>query len=335
MKNIIINFIIFLVLNFYILSCSKHPLLSLITENESDTSSSSESIDKNNLPTGLIISNEQIPHADFGGNFRTVCEFSHQNYDDPIVLPNQPGLSHLHMYYGNKQVDASTSLSDLQEKSSSTCLGMGLNASSYWMPALLNEQKEIRISLPGNLYYKSGELDHKTIQPMPQGLKMIASPPLFLDVDPKRIIRWSCLSWTINGIEDFNDFIPICQQGDTLILNILYPQCWDGVNLHLPDHHSHMAYPVDLKCPASHPVPLPQFSFNLDWLISSDLSTQMWRLDSDHDQTKAGGYSTHADFFMAWDEAVMEALVKNCINKGLDCNHGELGNGTQLVSEEL
>jgi hypothetical protein len=51
--------------------------------------------------------------------------------------------------------------------------------------------------------------------------------------------------------------------------NILYPTCWDGVNLDSPDHKSHVAYPVEGpasfsgtgiagKCPSTHPVTIPQ-----------------------------------------------------------------------------
>lgn len=51
--------------------------------------------------------------------------------------------------------------------------------------------------------------------------------------------------------------------------NILYPTCWDGVNLDSPDHKSHVAYPkngaapfsgtsIPGDCPSTHPVKIPQ-----------------------------------------------------------------------------
>lgn len=45
-----------------------------------------------------------------------------------------------------------------------------------------------------------------------------------------------------------------CPNG--LRLQIIFPACWDGVNLDSPDHKSHMAYPDRLdngKCPTTHP----------------------------------------------------------------------------------
>lgn len=40
---------------------------------------------------------------------------------------------------------------------------------------------------------------------------------------------------------------------------IVFPSCWDGVNLDSEDHKSHMSYPVggapdSGDCPSSHPV---------------------------------------------------------------------------------
>jgi hypothetical protein len=38
----------------------------------------------------------QRPSGDNTGNFRVVCHYSHMNYDDAIVYPNQPGAAHMH-----------------------------------------------------------------------------------------------------------------------------------------------------------------------------------------------------------------------------------------------
>ena len=38
--------------------------------------------------------------------FVVQCTLSHAEYDDPIVYPDQPGMSHLHTFFGNELVDA-------------------------------------------------------------------------------------------------------------------------------------------------------------------------------------------------------------------------------------
>src|SRR5262249_783754 len=62
------------------------------------------SIDLSRIPIGsegssarLISATRERPAAGDGtGAFRTSCDFSHMNFDDPIVFPRIPGASHLH-----------------------------------------------------------------------------------------------------------------------------------------------------------------------------------------------------------------------------------------------
>jgi Domain of unknown function (DUF1996) len=49
------------------------------------------------------------------------CNLSHQAPDDPIVLPARPGASHLHDFFGNVSVNASTTTASLA-RAASTCL---------------------------------------------------------------------------------------------------------------------------------------------------------------------------------------------------------------------
>ncbi|GHH93124.1 hypothetical protein GCM10017779_35810 [Streptomyces capillispiralis] len=79
-----------------------------------------------------------------------------------------------------------------------------------------------------------------------------------------------------------------------------------------------MAYPVvnpgtnnDI-CPASHPVALPMIEFKMAFPVNGDLSRV--RLSS------GPGYSFHYDFFNAWDEPTLKALVDHCVVGGLQCN---------------
>jgi hypothetical protein len=50
---------------------------------------------------------------------------------------------------------------------------------------------------------------------------------------------------------------------------IIFPSCWDGVNLDSPDHKSHVAYApgnsalANDKCPSTHPVRIPQVMYEI------------------------------------------------------------------------
>ena len=69
-------------------------------------------VDKAKIPKGsvgysselLAPTTQQPMYTDIGA-FRTVCEFSHMAFDDPIVYPGQPGRSHLHVFFGNTGIE--------------------------------------------------------------------------------------------------------------------------------------------------------------------------------------------------------------------------------------
>lgn len=49
---------------------------------------------------------------------------------------------------------------------------------------------------------------------------------------------------------------------------VIFPSCWDGKNLDSPDHRSHVTYQTGSalagdKCPASHPVRIPQVMYEI------------------------------------------------------------------------
>lgn len=90
-----------------------------------------------------------------GGQFRTACEFSHFMFDDPILFPDQPGKSHLHMVFGNVDSNAYTTQETLEDSGSSTCNGQELNRSGYWVPAMIDGDGRVRIPERIVIYYKA------------------------------------------------------------------------------------------------------------------------------------------------------------------------------------
>jgi len=261
------------------------------------------------------------------GAFRDACNFSHMLFDDPIVFPGQPGVAHLHTFMGNAGANASSTASSIASTGNSSCRGGTLNRTAYWMPALI----DIRTGQPvvpvsTNFYYKLGYLGVKagTVQPFPAGLRMITGKSNSVVTQN----AWHSGLECVSGGGHQNS-IPSCAIGDKFSMSVIFPQCWDGINLDSPDHQSHMAYATGAGCPAEHPVALPEIALNVHYLVTEVNSGAFWKLSSDN-YNGPGGYSIHADWWLGWDSTTNGKFVTNCINGNLDCRNHLLGDGTTL-----
>jgi len=134
-----------------------------------------------------------------------------------------------------------------------------------------------------------------------------------------------------------------CPPGDEIRYSIPFPQCWDGKNLDSPNHKSHMAYPVfndgpswipsrQYKCPATHPVVLPQITVIPAYDVPANGDTSSWRLSSDmYDPTQPAGYSRHADWFNGWDQEIAQIWGKKCMQERRNCGTYMIGDGREAV----
>ena len=267
------------------------------------------------------------PVSSDNGAFRVPCAYSHMAFDDPIVFPNRPGASHLHTFYGNAQTNANSTVDSLGESGASTCAGGTLNRSAYWIPTLVDIRTGQPIVSNGSMfYYKQGYQGVKgpDIKVFPTGLRMIAGDSQNALPVAGYPVRLKCL---LDGRE--HSSMPSCPVGDSLLFMVIFPQCWDGINLDSPDHKSHMAYGNGGGCPTTHPVALPEITINVGFLITEPNSAAFLRLSSDN-MNLPGGYSMHADWFDGWDVPTNMTFTRECLNKNKDC-HGELlGDGRTL-----
>lgn len=263
------------------------------------------------------------------GAFRVPCgSYSRVSFDDPIVFPGQPGKSHLHTFLGNTATDADSTADSLLARGGSTCAGGTLNRTAYWMPSIIDTRTgQPVMPFSSNFYYKLGYHGVKpgTVQPFPKGLKIISGSAS--NTRPESTVgRFACLT---GGDGGWHAEIPACGAGGDLVVNVTFPQCWDGKNLDSPDHHSHMAFGTGRGCPADHPVPLPEISQNVHYHPGDAAGTSHWRLSSDGYAGPAG-YSLHSDWMGAWDVPTMKKFVDNCLNGSKDCHDFILGDGTIL-----
>ncbi|GHD52697.1 DUF1996 domain-containing protein [Streptomyces galbus] len=266
--------------------------------------------------TGVTPSTATPPTRYFH-EFQANCSVTHTAPDDPIVYPGQPGKSHDHTFMGNTSTDANSTTASLSG-GATTCKAPA-DASGYWMPSLYNGDRKILPVGPQTIYYKAGVTDYTSVRPFPKGLRFVVGNPM-QSADEFRHHRGFVEGWEC-GDSYFNvDFPASCPSRPDVQLNIRFqaPSCWDGKYLDTPDHKSHMAYPVvkpgtnDNMCPADHPVALPMIEFKMAFPVNGDMSQV--RLASGR------GYSFHYDFFNAWEERTLKALVDHCIVGGLQCD---------------
>ena len=286
----------------------------------------------------VVVDESGVPESSAdepSGNFRFLCEYSHLGYDDPIVYPGEAGASHLHMFFGNDEADASSTYESLRAGGGSSCHGGPVNRSAYWAPAVMTPEDQVVVPDYISVYYKGpgrapdGSL--MDVEDLPPGLRMIAgqNPADPVDDSPH---DWYC---EVNQVK--SDRIPDCAPDELVGVSLPFPTCWNGSDLDSADHRSHMAYTVRdpetgiSSCPPSHPVPLPAFTLGI-W-FEHDGNSSQWYLSSDRMPDGPewdNGASFHADWFGGWDPDIQQVWTEHCINGLLNCSGGQLGDGNKL-----
>ncbi len=101
-----------------------------------------------------------------------------------IFYPKTPGAAHLHMFFGNTDVNAFSTVDTLNESGSSTCNGQELNRTGYWAPAMIDGQGNVRVPERVVVYYKGEGLangaryaESDGAQPYQRGMAMISPAP--------------------------------------------------------------------------------------------------------------------------------------------------------------
>jgi hypothetical protein len=245
--------------------------------------------------------------AAFSSNsgWQVSCTLATRASNDPIVFPGQPGVSHSHDFFGNKTTDASSTPQSLLGQPT-TCK-LTTDTAAYWAPTLYVNGVAVQ---PEKVvaYYRTkvGPVQ----QAMPAGLKVIAGNGHATAAQSLKVIYYDCDS----GPDQHDSALPYACPGSVLDVHIKFPQCWDGVNLDSADHKSHMAYPVNGSCPATHPVSVPQLIMRISWMTQAGTGFTL---------ASGSPYTMHADFMNGWDQAKLQQLTRDCMNAGINC-------GTQL-----
>lgn len=243
--------------------------------------------DLNTIPPPVIGVTEPLigpgsapePAGDGVGAQRTVVGITGFRFDDPLVNPNQPNGTHLHMYFGNDAFDHELFPSVIRTRGGSTARGGTVNNSSYWVPAIIDAE-DGAVMKSGNqlgdpssfyplgavqVYYKTNyeigngsnppeSRNNHLIQPFPPQFAMIVGDPMRTPTsasppsrDAKNVGKSNYRVLVADPTSPHNagdelDYIPLLGPGGSFRMNIVFPQAWNGVDLFKADlsHTQHI-----------------------------------------------------------------------------------------------
>jgi hypothetical protein len=211
--------------------------------------------------------------------------------------------------------------------------------SAYWTPTIFFKRKSDGKYF--NLKTKGGILVYylqrgQNVQPFPDGFRLIAGDSHLRNFTWPNVATSSYESMGLSRNQDFlrqvssgfnclnydlppnptlgNHPLPAdwkkCKDGIRGEVN--FPSCWNGKDVDVEDHHSHMAYPSfanDGDCPDTHPIRLVTLLFEVIFDPLPFLEEEGDLILSNGDLT---GYSFHADFQNAWDTDVLRRAINEC-----------------------
>lgn len=277
-----------------------------------------------------------------GGAFRFFANVAKFGRFDPIVYPGQDDVGHLHMFWGNAEINPHSTHESLTQSGRSTGQGDMINRSAYWTPALLFGDTAWVPDYINN-YYKMRDHrladnpwpDTETRQRgMPKGLKMIFGNPMNVKT-PAEIKYEEKVLYAIEGlnIKSANpaSVIPHLKAGQTFTITTWSPNLWNG-ELDSPDHRSHVVHGVynqktgRYEAPATHPYMIPQTTFILSYTVPDGIDLTTLRCSSDMPGVQPL-LNFHADYMEAWHPTASKMWFENAILRRLSCSHCDFGNG--------
>ena len=282
------------------------------------------------------------------GAFRFLCGPGHLSYNDPLVHPRKKGASHLHQFFGNLSADENSTYESLRKAGDSTCMSP-LNRSAYWIPALLTGKGTVHTPERLVVYYKAEpstsafyKRSKTRLSRLPRGLAYIFGWDA-RRADKKHYtgVSFKCKPKGRSDIKgSMRESLAACSRlGGEFSAGLESPNCWDGTNLTSPDNRSHMTYRKREKntgrlyCPDGYNTALPAFTLRAIYKIDKGSDVSGYEFASDHMVPAAWrepGASFHADWFGAWNDAVLAQWHATCIEAHRNCSDGNLGNGTRM-----
>ncbi|EAT76517.2 hypothetical protein SNOG_16145 [Parastagonospora nodorum SN15] len=231
---------------------------------------------------------------------------------DPLVNPGLIPSPHLHQIVGGNSFNATLS-HDLPSVSTCTSCTFAEDFSNYWTAVMYfrarnGTYKRVPQFTSEGLAGKGGitvyyipDAENKTnVTAFKKGFRMLAGDAGATTTGSARKVCHRCMpegadAITLNCAAPDSEAFPTGMCGGGIRSVITFPTCWDGVNLDSPDHRSHMAYSAGVvgndvgptgKCPASHPVVVPQVMYEVMWDVSLSVCEMVVCDETDEMQTR-------------------------------------------------
>lgn len=235
------------------------------------------------------------------------CKTSGLAQLDPIVNPDGSPSSHVHLFAGNKGIPNGVRTYDDAVQQATTYTFAG-DTAGYWVAPMVTADGTI-INAKVTVYYD--RMGSQKITAFPPDFRMIWGYMRGLfSSKPRSYYGWNCRN--TDPLQP--DFSQVDCRGFSggqsyVTFRAFSPFCWDGENLDSPDHMSHITYPPNypsnVNCPAGTvAVPRLRVNFNFQIAYCPDCN-----ITSDPVFGTSHGASAHTDFWNAWQQPALEALV--------------------------
>ncbi|RDW84868.1 hypothetical protein BP6252_02458 [Coleophoma cylindrospora] len=266
---------------------------------------------------------------------------------DPLMNPGTLG-THEHAIHGSSAFSETSTTADLLTGDCTSCQ-VSQDKSAYWTPSLYFQNaatgefqivEQVGGMLAYYLLYPNAGND--SLSAFPSGFQMISGsanrrnftagpvpdPPKSdwtaaestQDALAQKALGFNCLNYAVAAEGSlYRHFLPDkayldanCLDG--IRLELMFPSCWNGVDIDSANHKDHVAFPnlvMTGTCPDTHPVRLVSLFYETIFNTYAFAGVDGQFVLSNGDPT---GYGYHGDFIMGWDESFLQEAVDTCTN---------------------